>query len=117
MTRTLRQFMMSSALAGTLMLSGSSLAFQTPAAPSAAKDAKAPKAAAATPAPSAQDITDAKAKGLVWANTNTKVYHKDGAFYGKTKHGKFMTEADAQKAGFKAAQQPAAKKATADTKK
>ncbi len=40
---------------------------------------------------------------MVWANSNTKVYRKDDAFYGKTKHGCFMTEADAQKAGCKPA--------------
>jgi hypothetical protein len=44
-----------------------------------------------------------KARGLVWVNTNSKVYHKDGEFYGKTKQGKFMAEADAQKAGYRAA--------------
>jgi hypothetical protein len=40
---------------------------------------------------------------LVWVNTSTKVYHKEGAFYGATKHGKFMTEDDATKAGYRAA--------------
>ena len=65
------------------------------------------------PAPTAKDIADAKAKGLVWVNTSTKVYHKDGQFYGTTKHGKFMAEADATKAGFKAAKEPAAKKSKA----
>jgi len=40
---------------------------------------------------------------LVWVNTESKVYHKSGAFYGKTKQGKFMTEADAQAAGYRAA--------------
>ena len=53
--------------------------------------------------PTDAQIADAKTKGMVWANSNTKVYHKDDAFFGKTKHGKFMTEADAQKAGYKLA--------------
>ena len=44
----------------------------------------------------------------MWVNTSTKVYHKEGQFYGKTKQGKFMTEEDAQKAGYRAAKQPAA---------
>jgi hypothetical protein len=70
---------------------------QAPSAPSPA--AKKPAATAAS-TPSSQDIAEAKAKGLVWANENTKVYHKEGRLYGTTKQGKFMTEADAQKAGY-----------------
>jgi hypothetical protein len=58
------------------------------------------KAKTASTMPTDAEIADAKAKGLVWANENTKVYHKDDAQYGKTKHGKFMTEADAQAAGY-----------------
>jgi hypothetical protein len=69
------------------------------------------KAVEAAPAPTAQEITDAKAKGMVWVNTSTKVYHKEGAYYGKTKKGKFMTEDEAKTAGFKAAKEPAAQKA------
>ncbi len=52
---------------------------------------------------SASEIASAKSKGLVWVNTDSKVYHKSGRYYGNTKQGKFMTEADAQKAGYKAA--------------
>jgi len=66
--------------------------------------------APATPPPTDAEIADAKSKGMVWVNTNTKVYHKsDNAMYGHTKHGKFMAEADAQKEGYKAAQEPVAK--------
>jgi len=82
-----------------------------------AKGGSAKKVAEATPAPTERDIADAKSKGMVWVNTNTKVYHKDGEFYGKTKRGKFMVEDDAKKAGFRAAQEPAAKKAKTDVKK
>ncbi len=82
---------------------------QTPATdPQTQTKSKADKAAKATEAaamPTAQEISDAKAKGMVWVNTNAKVYHKDDKYYGKTKHGKFMTEEDAQKAGYHAAKE------------
>jgi hypothetical protein len=46
----------------------------------------------------------ANAAGVVWINTDTGVYHKQGTrWYGKTKHGKYMLEADAIKAGYKPA--------------
>ncbi len=42
--------------------------------------------------------------GMVWVNTATKVYHREGdPWYGKTKHGKYMNESDAIKAGYRAA--------------
>ncbi len=58
---------------------------------------------ASTTKPSAADIQAAKTAGKVWVNTETKVYHKDGKYYGNTKKGKFMTEADAKQAGYRAA--------------
>ncbi len=40
----------------------------------------------------------------VWVNTDTKTYHTEGSkYYGKTKHGRFMSEEDAKKAGYKRA--------------
>jgi hypothetical protein len=82
---------------------------KTAAAPAAAPAAMPAKTAAKTPAakptpPTASDIAAAKAKGMVWANANTKVYHGSGdKEYGATKSGKFMTEADAKTAGYKLA--------------
>lgn len=46
----------------------------------------------------------ANGAGVVWINTDTGVYHKKGSrWYGKTKHGKYMLEADAIRAGYKPA--------------
>ncbi len=44
--------------------------------------------------------------GMVWVNKETKVYHKQGdKWYGRTKHGAYMSEADAIKAGYHASKE------------
>jgi DNA uptake protein ComE-like DNA-binding protein len=70
-------------------------------------------AATTTPASSAPAASSATstaqqppASGMVWVNTETKVYHREGdRWYGKTKHGKYMTEADAMAAGYHASKE------------
>jgi hypothetical protein len=48
---------------------------------------------------------------MVWVNTDTHVYHKEGSrWYGKTKKGQYMTEKDAIKEGDRAAQDEPKKK-------
>jgi hypothetical protein len=43
---------------------------------------------------------------MVWVSMDTHVYHKQGSrFYGKTKNGKYMSEAEARKEGNRPARQ------------
>ena len=56
----------------------------------------------AVPTVSDSEIGAAKAAGKVWVNTETGVYHRGGRWYGATRQGKFMTEDDAIKAGYRA---------------
>ena len=84
-----------------------------PAPPTAVENKTAPPAAspsksgagkaAPSGAASESEIAAAKSSGKVWVNLDSGVYHKGGRYYGNTKNGKFMTEAEAQKAGYRQA--------------
>lgn len=77
------------------------------ASPTPAKKTRAKKNAAASGTPSeVLNATPAPGggPGMVWVNTKSKVYHKQGSrYYGKTKQGKYMSEQDATAEGDKAA--------------
>ena len=60
--------------------------------------------AAAMPAASNPEVAAAQSSGKVWVNLDSGIYHKGGRWYGKTKSGKFMTEAEAKASGYKESQ-------------
>jgi hypothetical protein len=74
------------------------------AAGSPAAGGPAPARGAAPNVPTTNSPAPGGGHGLVWVNTETHVYHREGSrFYGTTQKGKYMTEADAIKEGNKAA--------------
>lgn len=98
MKKTLLLLTMSLAFAGSVLA-------QTPAAaptasmPGTTATGKAPAKAAASPMAQAPG----GGGGKVWANDTSKVYHcETDKYYGKTKHGEYLTEADAKAKGFHA---------------
>jgi hypothetical protein len=47
-----------------------------------------------------------RADGKVWVNTDSGIYHREGdRWYGNTKHGQYMTEAEAIRAGYRVSKQ------------
>ena len=62
------------------------------------------QAASALPQTDNATAAPPSGSGMVWVNLDSGVYHREGdRWYGKTKRGKYMSEADAQKAGYRAA--------------
>ncbi len=65
-----------------------------------------PKAAKPTASKAAGEAVTPPAKGMVWVNLKSKVYHVEGdRYYGKTKSGEWMTEDEAIKKGYRKSKQ------------
>jgi hypothetical protein len=76
----------------------------SPGAASVPASAAVPKKTQTASGNSSAEIAAAQASGKVWVNLDSGIYHKKGRWYGKTKNGKFMTEAEAKAAGYKQSQ-------------
>jgi DNA uptake protein ComE-like DNA-binding protein len=101
---------------GTASVAPKSAASSSPGASSSASSSTGRSTSASPTAPAGKSARGASAqattgqqppaKGMVWVNTATKVYHYEGdRWYGKTKEGKYMSEEDAIKAGYRASKE------------
>jgi DNA uptake protein ComE-like DNA-binding protein len=70
--------------------------------PAAKEERKSSTSAAAGKSEPSAAYQAPPSKGMVWVNLETKVYHREGdRWYGRTKRGKYMSEADAARQGYR----------------
>jgi len=75
-----------------------------------ASSAAIPKTAPSTAKPAKTVQPPPAGKDMVWVNSESKVYHRQGSiWYGKTKQGSYMSETEAVKAGYRESKQKALK--------
>jgi len=89
---------------------------QAPAVPASSASAPVPSGALSSTGRASESVKSGSVEaqilpttGMVWANVKSGVFHREGEhWYGKTEQGKFMTEAEARKAGYRPAEEGAA---------
>ena len=81
----------------------SSASSNAPAPAPASRGSDAPAAQRGAPSSSPSSEYQAPpSSGMVWVNLDSKIFHREGdRWYGRTKHGKYMSEADALNAGYR----------------